>query len=662
MPMDINKYKKKLDYEIESLLDKLKNFGTDINLENQKEDNLLTSIKSIEEMIQGKITTLGSILEFYKRNVEWESFNIAFFGETNAGKSTLIEALIKGDGGSIGEGYKDYTKCITKYKKGNIILLDLPGIEGNEKEYQQEIQKAVEKAHLIFYVLEPKEPEFNTLQKIKNYLKDKTKVISVINVRAKPGTYEYKEKNLIDNNIRKVAENTAKKFFRVIGKNYYGNIVVNAYIGFLSLGNPNKEVFLKDKQKCNKIFGSLNNAYHFSNIKEIEEKIEEVAKYSVYEILITNTKKVLRNLEELISGILKEKKNYDLALNSFTNETNKTFLKIEEVFQEYTTKINYDVESNLYALKNRLIEICYNGIDEGINESELNKKMEKEINDFAKEFQQILNKRLTEIQSEIKELQIELMNRIDIYSSILTIKNGIDVESIFKKLEFGIKDFFKEVIDVVLFIVKRITRFINPLVEILINFFMFLKKIWDLFFGNTEKKKREAKQKAWENINNEIEKQKKEIQKKLGEQLDNMKKEIDKTKVEAINFQKKLKSFSYRLDNLIKQIIYIKGSISTKLVKLVSKNYIQYAYIELGFDKMFVLGNQIDDNFELLGIKEVIKYKSMHEVLSKIEHTIINNMLIIKTNDEFIYRALNSNPKIFGVKKVRRQKNDSIIL
>lgn len=32
-------------------------------------------------------------LESLKNNEEWENFTIAFYGETNAGKSTLIECL-----------------------------------------------------------------------------------------------------------------------------------------------------------------------------------------------------------------------------------------------------------------------------------------------------------------------------------------------------------------------------------------------------------------------------------------------------------------------------------------------------------------------------------------------------------------------------------------
>ncbi len=76
---------------------------------------------------------------------------------------------------------------------GNIKLLDLPGIEGTEKRFINEIKKAINMAHVVIYVLGPKEPE-GTLTKIKSYLKNKVKVISVINLRGTPSLYLLKKK------------------------------------------------------------------------------------------------------------------------------------------------------------------------------------------------------------------------------------------------------------------------------------------------------------------------------------------------------------------------------------------------------------------------------------------------------------------------------------
>ncbi|GAA9353051.1 hypothetical protein TH0611_02670 [Helicobacter pylori] len=118
-------------------------------------------------------------LESLKNNEEWENFTIAFYGETGAGKSTLIECLrlffkeqskvvqqerfkrlysnyqnnyqnderkkqailnelhSLQDGVAIGDGRSDFTlktrSYSFQYNHQNFILLDVPGIEGNEK-------------------------------------------------------------------------------------------------------------------------------------------------------------------------------------------------------------------------------------------------------------------------------------------------------------------------------------------------------------------------------------------------------------------------------------------------------------------------------------------------------------------------------------------------
>ncbi|GAA7056225.1 hypothetical protein HpCHN10_09060 [Helicobacter pylori] len=118
-------------------------------------------------------------LESLKNNEEWEKFTIAFYGETGAGKSILIECLrlffkeqskvvqqerfkrlysnyqnnyqnderkkqnilnelhSLQDGATIGDGRSDFTlktrSYSFQYNHQNFILLDVPGIEGNEK-------------------------------------------------------------------------------------------------------------------------------------------------------------------------------------------------------------------------------------------------------------------------------------------------------------------------------------------------------------------------------------------------------------------------------------------------------------------------------------------------------------------------------------------------
>jgi GTP-binding protein EngB required for normal cell division len=86
------------------------------------------------------------------------SLTVAVFGRTRSGKSTLMEALTKGDGAAIGRGRQHTTTDVNRYTwppgEGLLHVVDTPGIEGFKgAELAQKAQEFVQAAHLLLYVL-----------------------------------------------------------------------------------------------------------------------------------------------------------------------------------------------------------------------------------------------------------------------------------------------------------------------------------------------------------------------------------------------------------------------------------------------------------------------------------------------------------------------------
>ncbi|WP_332246067.1 GTPase [Helicobacter pylori] len=218
-------------------------------------------------------------LESLKNNEEWENFTIAFYGETGAGKSTLIECLrlffkerskmdqqerfkqlysnyqnnyqndeckkqailnelhSLQDGAIIGDGRSDFTLETKSYtlKHGNktFTLLDVPGIEGDEKKVIQQISNATQKAHAIFYVTKKPTPpqkgeegKEGTIEKIQKQLDSQTEVWTIFN---KPITSPRALKDkLIDGSEKENLKILNKEMKNILGKHYMGHQIASA--------------------------------------------------------------------------------------------------------------------------------------------------------------------------------------------------------------------------------------------------------------------------------------------------------------------------------------------------------------------------------------------------------------------------------------------------
>ena len=192
---------------------------------------------------------------------EWNVCRVVFFGETNAGKSTLIEALrlyyaarrqtaCGTWGATIGDGNTDFTQQPVYYdvRVGSCTmrLTDLPGIEGvlegKEPDFSKDIGDELSKANVVLYIAgNGKKPERETLEKLKCYLRQDARVYAVCNVHCKgkknrdpavDGVYADELARKMEDVRREAAVQTAAALKEVLGENYQGVYAVNAELAF----------------------------------------------------------------------------------------------------------------------------------------------------------------------------------------------------------------------------------------------------------------------------------------------------------------------------------------------------------------------------------------------------------------------------------------------
>ncbi|GAA7903620.1 hypothetical protein JP0493_04540 [Helicobacter pylori] len=284
---------KNIYLDVKANIEKLQNIFRNTNNENER---LKKSNQEALEVFQKLEFESLKELESLKNNEEWENFTIAFYGETNAEKSTLIECLRlffkerskmdqqerfrrlyaeknhRGsghallelekfqDGAIIGDGRSDFTTETKSYtlKHGNktFTLLDIPGIEGDEKKVIQQISNATQKAHAIFYVTKKPTPpqkgeekKEGTIEKIQKQLDSQTEIYTLYN---KPINNPRALKDgLIDGSEKESLKILNKEMKNILGKHCMRHQIVSAQMAFYGLSSaliPESD-FYKNKQK-----------------------------------------------------------------------------------------------------------------------------------------------------------------------------------------------------------------------------------------------------------------------------------------------------------------------------------------------------------------------------------------------------------------------------
>ena len=236
----MNNDRKEVDELYKFLISELNKSINELNSIKPLNEKLNDIVEKFVELLKRNINKVEIELKNLHENTSWDNLVVAFFGITNAGKSTIIETLRarfdsfreqNSDGMIVGNGTADFTKHCQEYNLSindkKFTLIDVPGIEGNEDEFREEITKALKKAHCIFYVNgENKKPDAAMAKKIHKYLSDWVNVYSIYNIRGGVSNYDEESEriNLKTDNSNKIEEEIKTTLSDALGYVYKGNI------------------------------------------------------------------------------------------------------------------------------------------------------------------------------------------------------------------------------------------------------------------------------------------------------------------------------------------------------------------------------------------------------------------------------------------------------
>ncbi|EMJ42560.1 GTPase [Helicobacter pylori] len=423
-------------------------------------------------------------LESLKNNEEWENFTIAFYGETGAGKSTLIECLRMffkeqskvvqqerfkrlysnyqnnyqndehnkqailnelhslQDGAIIGDGRSDFTlktrSYSFQYNHQNFILLDVPGIEGSEQKVIDQISNATQKAHAIFYVTKTPNPpqkgeegKRGTIEKIQRQLDSQTEVWAIFN---KPiNSPRALKDGLINDSEKESLKILNKEMKNILGEHYKGHKAVSAQAAFHGLSQaliPETD-FDKNKQKFLEIFKVEELLLYQSHFKPLAEFIaEELLKNSRAKIIQSNCNKALKVVEELqkaIKTMIEEQ--IDPGIKETQEHQQEARFNLDRSTEKFMSDLKNSALDEIDQFKSDLGKTMYAHIEKNIEDNECERIFKNELiqgieilcGNIKRRFKECEKRFDEEIKEAIKRLEYRIKDSLAMLERI-----GID--------------------------------------------------------------------------------------------------------------------------------------------------------------------------------------------------------------------------------------------
>lgn len=411
-------------------------------------------------------------------------------------------------------------------------MIDVPGIEGDEKQVQDEINKSIQKSHTIFYVTsKDAPPNEGTLERIKNYLNDQTEVWAIYNKQIT--NPRQLNNQLVKSDDEQQSLNGLEAILKeTLGKHYRGLMVLAGLPAFYSQSTciePFSERYESQHKFLNKM--GRDNLYQLSQLDALNQKLHN-------EIVGNIPEKIKKSNFNKVKVLVQNIANQLYAIHQIYYQFEKDLIKKVQLAEQKIGGYFDDLEMQLRGKSNSIINDytqsvrteIYRKIDTDISNDEFksyfNSIIRSKIIVFDKNIKAMIERYVKELEDNIKKEQNELLREINElvkdyqkYGQIkdLNIDFKFDIKSGINKMGL-----FSVAIGAVL------TAWWNPIGWVTIALtvgtllFSFVKSVWG-FFSSDYKKEQQRKNvdsilpKITDEIKSEINKSLSELAQKMSE-------------------------------------------------------------------------------------------------------------------------------------------------
>lgn len=145
-------------------------------------DGLTDMMHSLQRDYGKLLSKRNANLEKQQRSLD--CFNVMLFGRTMAGKSTVREAITRGDGQTIGKGAQRTTRDVQEYEWNNLRIIDTPGFGAyNGQEDTQVAHEILEQSDVVLFMLNSDSIQESTFVELEHVHKLNKPLIFVLNMK-----------------------------------------------------------------------------------------------------------------------------------------------------------------------------------------------------------------------------------------------------------------------------------------------------------------------------------------------------------------------------------------------------------------------------------------------------------------------------------------------